>query len=276
VKVILSLRQEYLHYLLECNHIPSMDIINHDILGKNILYEIGNFTPNQAKSLIKRLSEHSNYPLDNNLIEKLVEDLSAKFGEVRPIELQIVGAQLQTENITTLAEYQQYGNHKQLVNLYLQEVVKDCGQENQQIAEMILDFLADEKGIRLIKKRSDLIRDLKLITAQNNQRTESLTINLEDSKIDLVLQIFVASGIVVLISNNLDNKIDDQYQLVHDYLAGFIQKQQRPKLHDFINQLNQEKKQDKNILNNLNNLNNFYKTALIMTYFIILGLLILR
>ncbi|PAX54900.1 nSTAND1 domain-containing NTPase [Brunnivagina elsteri] len=276
VKVILSLRQEYLHYLLECNHIPSMDIINHDILCKNILYEIGNFTPDEAKSLIKCLSEHSNYPLETKLIEKLVEDLSAKFGEVRPIELQIVGAQLQTEKITTLAQYQQYENHKQLVNLYLQEVVKDCGQENQQIAEMILDLLADEKGIRLIKKRSELIRDLKLIVTQNNQSQENSKINIEDTKIDLIFQIFVASGIVVLISNNLDDRIDDQYQLVHDYLAGFIQKQQRPKLHDLINQLNQEKQQDKNILNHLNNLNSFYKIALMMTYFIILGLLILR
>lgn len=62
VKIILSLRQDYLHYLLECNHIPSMNIINHDILSKHILYEIGNFTPDNAKSLIKRLSEHSNYP----------------------------------------------------------------------------------------------------------------------------------------------------------------------------------------------------------------------
>ncbi len=276
VKVILSLRQEYLHYLLECNHIPSMNIINHDILCKNILYEIGNFTPEGAKSLIKRLITHSNYPLETNLIDKLVEDLSAKFGEVRPIELQIVGAQLQTENITTLAEYQQYGNHKQLVNLYLQEVVKDCGQENQQIAEIILDLLADEKGIRLIKKSSQLIHELKLIVSQNNQRKENLKINIEDAKIDIIFQIFVASGIVVSISKNLDNSTDDQYQLVHDYLAGFIQKQQRPKLHDLINQLNQEKKQDKNILNHLNNLNNFYKIALIITYFIILGLLILR
>jgi hypothetical protein len=273
VKVILSLRQDYLHYLLECNHIPSMNIINHDILCKNILYEIGNFSPDDAKSLIKRLSEHSNYPLETNLIEKLVEDLSAKFGEVRPIELQIVGAQLQTERITTLAQYQQYGNHKQLVNLYLQEVVKDCGEENQQIAEIILDLLADEKGIRLIKKRSELIRDLTLIATQNNQIKKNIKINLEETKIDLVLKIFVASGIVVLISNNLDCRTNDQYQLVHDYLAGFIQKQQIPKLHDLINQLHQEKQQDKN---NLNHLNLFYKTALIITSFIILGLLILR
>lgn len=127
--------------------------------------------------------------------------------------------------------------------------------------------------MRLIKKRSELIRDLKLITNQNNQRKENRKIQIEDNQIDLILQIFVASGIVVLISNNLDNRIDDQYQLVHDYLAGFIQKKQKPKLYDLINQLNQEKQQDKN---NLNNLNNFYKIALIITYSIILGLLILR
>ncbi|MEH2422129.1 MAG: hypothetical protein V7K48_14795 [Nostoc sp.] len=59
-------------------------------------------------------------------------DLAGELGEVRPIELQVVGAQLQTENITILAEYRQRGTKDELVKRYLDEVVNDCGEENHE------------------------------------------------------------------------------------------------------------------------------------------------
>ncbi|MEH2140941.1 MAG: hypothetical protein V7K54_01350 [Nostoc sp.] len=55
VKVILSLRVDYIHYLLECNDLSSLKIIGNDILSNNVLYKLGNFSPDDTKSIIQRL-----------------------------------------------------------------------------------------------------------------------------------------------------------------------------------------------------------------------------
>jgi WD40 repeat protein len=230
VKVILSLRKDYLHYLLECNRLPSMKIISNDILTKNVLYELGNFSPADAKAIVQRLTEVSNFHLEPTLIEQLVQDLAGNLGEVRPIELQIVGAQLQTDNITMLAEYRERGQKEELVKRYLAEVVSDCGAENKQAAELVLYLLTDEKGTRPLKTRAEVERDLQALAAD---------FTTEASRLDLVLKIFVDSGLVVL----LPELPDDRYQLVHDYLAAFIRQQQEPKLNELIAELEKERKQ---------------------------------
>jgi hypothetical protein len=228
VKVILSLREDYLHYLLECNRLPSMKIISNDILTKNVLYELGNFSPADAKAIIERLTERTYFHLEPALIEQLVRDLAGNEGEVRPIELQIVGAQLQAENITKLAKYQACGRKEELVKRYLAEVVKDCGAENEQAAELVLYLLTDEKGTRPLKTRAELERDLQALAA-------------EADKLNLVLQIFVDSGLVVL----LPELPADRYQLVYDYIATFIRQQQEPRLKELMVELEKEREQRK-------------------------------
>ncbi|MEH2249296.1 MAG: hypothetical protein V7K33_07005 [Nostoc sp.] len=230
VKVILSLRVDYLPYLLECNRFSSMRIISNDILSTNVLYELGNFSPDDAKSIIQCLTEKANFHLQPALVEQMVQDLAGELGEVRPIELQVVGAQLQTENITTLAKYQQLGTKDELVKRYLDEVVNDCGVENQQVAELLLYLLTDEKGTRPLKTRAQLERDLQALA------TDATT---DGNKLDLVLEIFVKSGLVVLLPENPF----DRYQLVHDYIALFIRQQQQPKLNELMAELDKERKQ---------------------------------
>jgi tetratricopeptide (TPR) repeat protein len=232
VKVILSLREDYLHYLLECNHLDSMKIIGNDILSKNVLYELGNFSPDDAKRIIERLTERSNFYLEPALIEELVRDLARELGKVRPIELQIVGAQLQTDEIATLAEYKKRGHKEELVKRYLDEVVSDCGAENEQAANLILYLLTDEKGTRPLKTRAELERDLQVLATD---------LTTEASKLDLVLQIFVKSGLVLLLPENPEQR----YQLVHDYLAAFIRQQQEPKLKELMAELEREREQRK-------------------------------
>ncbi|MDZ7961299.1 MAG: ATP-binding protein [Aulosira sp. DedQUE10] len=230
VKVILSLRVDYLHYLLECNDLRNMQIIGNDILSKNVLYKLGNFSPTDAKSIIQRLTENTSFRLEPTLIEQLVQDLASELGEVRPIELQVIGAQLQTENITTLAEYQQRGTKEQLVKHYLDGVVHDCGAENQQLADLLLYLLTDEKGTRPLRTLVELERDLQA-SIKEDKETSSLITELPLSKnLELVLAIFVKSGLVVL----LKEKPSDRYQLVHDYLATFIRQQRKRKLKDLM------------------------------------------
>lgn len=230
VKVLVSLREDCLHLLLRGSRKFNFDIINNNILDKQVLYYIGNFLPEEAKSIILSLTERSHFDLEPELVDELVSELARDVGEVRPIELQIVGDQLQTENITTLAQYKEWGiNPKEaLAQRYLEDVLADCGIENQKVAALILYLLTAENNTRPLKTRAELEKDL----------TELATkLAAEPSKLDLVLRIFVESGLVFL----LKESPADRYQLVHDYLVTFIRHQQEPKIKELITKLEEER-----------------------------------
>ncbi|MBN3891406.1 MAG: hypothetical protein HWQ43_20355 [Nostoc sp. JL31] len=220
VKVILSLREDYLHYLLELDRLFNLTAINNNILDKNIRYHLGNFLPADAMAVVQSLTERSHFYLEPALIDELVRDLAGELGEVRPIELQIVGMQLQTEKITTLDKYRQFGTKEKLVERFLEEVIHDCGAENEQVARLVLYLLTDENGTRPLKTRAELAADLVV----------------EADKLDLVLEIFVASRLVLL----LPESPADRYQLVHDYLVSFIRQQQD---NGILAELNREREQ---------------------------------
>ncbi|MBU7581872.1 MAG: hypothetical protein KAF91_02990 [Nostoc sp. TH1S01] len=119
MKVVLSLREDYLHYLLELERLFNLGVINNNILDKSIRYYLGNFSPDDTKAFIQSLTQSTQFYLEPQLIEQLVSDLAGELGEVRPIELQIVGAQLQTDCITTLEQYRQVGTKEKLVERFL-------------------------------------------------------------------------------------------------------------------------------------------------------------
>ncbi|MBD2507068.1 tetratricopeptide repeat protein [Nostoc muscorum FACHB-395] len=218
VKVILCLREDYLHYLLECDRLLNFRAINNNILDKDIRYYLGNFSSKDAKAVVQSLTEQTHFYLEPELIAQLVEDLSDELGEVRPIELQIVGSQLQTDKITTLEQYLQSGTKEKLVERFLEEVIKDCGSENELCARVVLYLLTDEKGTRPFKTSDNLAEDLK-----------TADIVSEKEKLNLVLEILVGSGLVL----NIPEDPANLYQLVHDYLVSFIrQSQQARKLEE--------------------------------------------
>ncbi|WP_041779858.1 WD40 domain-containing protein [Allocoleopsis franciscana] len=209
VKVILSLREDYLHYLLECERCTNLDVINNNILDKKIRYYLGNFSPKDAKAVIHSLNERSQFYLESTLIDELVRDLAEDTGDVSPIELQVVGAQLHAEAIVSLEDYQRLGfNPKQkLVERFLQEAIKDCGPPNARAALLVLYLLTEENGTRPPKTRAELAGEL------DDTELES-----KDEQLDLVLEILTKSGLLML----LPDAPADRYQLVHDYLVSFI------------------------------------------------------
>jgi hypothetical protein len=219
LKVVLSLREDFLHYLLEIERGFDLDIINDDILNRDNRYYLGNFQADNAKDLIRRLTNDAHFYLEEPLIDQLVTDLATELGEVRPIELQVVGAQLQRKNITTLEEYCKLGNHpkEKLVQSFLSSVVHDCGPENADLANVVLYLLTDEdrdnRLYRPQKTREELEEELQLMGADY----------LED-QLDLVLEILVGSGLVFMLS---DIPLD-RYQLVHDYLVSYVRQEQMP------------------------------------------------
>ncbi|MBP0000591.1 MAG: WD40 repeat domain-containing protein [Cyanobacteria bacterium SID2] len=207
--VILSLREDYLHYLLECDRQIAIDAIDLDILNKENRYYLSSFSPDDTRQLLHHLTATRPYlSLEPELIDELVRDLAAETDDVRPIELQIVGAQLQHDNINTLDKYRQLGaNPKQeLVERFLKDAVRDCGRENEAFARQLLYSLTDKQGNRPIKTYPDLQRE----------------VGCDADTLDFVLEIVVESGLVYLLPEVPNNR----YQLVHDYLVSFIRQQQ--------------------------------------------------
>ncbi len=216
VKIIFSLREDYLHHLLDLKRLAKQDSISNNILDKDIRYQVNNLSSEDAKRVIQKLTERSEYNIEPALIDTLVEDLSSGIGEVRPIELQVVGAQLQDERITTLAKYEPYRPNK-LIERYIKEIIKDCGSENEQAALLVLYLLTDENHKRPFKTKAELTSEL--------AEFES------GEKLELVLEILVRSGLVVLFAD-----ITERYQLIHDYLVDLIRFLQQEEL-NFQNQL---------------------------------------
>ena len=220
VKVVLSLREDFLHHLLEWDRSADLSVISNDVLGKDIRYYLGNFTPKAAEALVRQLAAAASFNLEEALIVALIDDLAATTGEIRPIELQVVGAQLQRENITTLAQYQRLGRSpkSQLLKNFLDHVIHDCGPKNAIVATSILYILSDglnESGDRPLKSLLEI-----------EEALTAASIGTSYQQLQLVLDIFVGSG---LIFERLETS-GPRYQLVHEYLSNLIQKQQQPGL----------------------------------------------
>ncbi len=76
VKVILCLREDYLHYLLDCDRFPNLDAINNNILDKSIRYQLRSFSIKDARAVIGHLTERAEFYLEPALIDAFVEDLA--------------------------------------------------------------------------------------------------------------------------------------------------------------------------------------------------------
>ena len=210
VNVIISLREDYLHSLLEMTRCLDLDVINNDILSNQILYHIGNLSQHRARKVIRTLSAKTPFQLDDALIERLVTDLAEKSGDVSPIELQIVGSQMQTEQITTLQDYEARGPMVKLVQRYLDEALTNCGPEHQQMAKNLLYALTDEQQMRPLKTLVELTDDS----------------GADPPQVELILKILVGAGMVV----EFPEASNRYYQLVHDYLVPVIREAQHPAL----------------------------------------------
>lgn len=251
LKLVVSIREDYLHSLLELDATRS----EIDILSRNFRYAIGNFSPSEARSLIEDLTKQANFPLEGLLVDTLVEDLAGDRQSVRPIELQLVGSQLQTHNINTLAAYQSAGGKQRLVEQSVEEVIRACGNAAF-IAQQVLILLTDDQGKRPLQNYTQLRTGL-LSYSTNNTKL--------DSELDLVLEILTGSGLISQIPEGANHR----YQLVHDYLVPFIRANQESEL---IAELQKARFSEQISQTKLNRLTKFALLVSIFGLFVVGGL----
>ncbi|TYQ28047.1 WD40 repeat domain-containing protein [Pseudanabaena sp. UWO311] len=262
VRVVLSLREDYLHYLLECDRAVDLEKVENDILGKQVRYYLGDFTQDQARQVIEALTRRSQLRLEPELIDRLVTDLSGEQLRILPIELQVVGAQLESEvpPIANLREYLALTGdmHRKpsevLVERWLENVVRDCGGGNKELAERVLYALTGNEEKRPQKTQAELALELLGEVSGNGlgfrsplpplQRGALDTLGSIDNSVplskgeaegrgieplneaenlSLVLAVLVGSGLAFRVSSSPD----DRFQLIHDYLVSFIRKKYR-------------------------------------------------
>jgi WD40 repeat protein len=221
LKVILSLREDYLHYLLECERFCNLNTINNNILERQLRYHLGDLSPDDARNVISTLAAVSQFQLEESLIAALVRDLAGSAGAVRLIELQVVGQQLQAEKITTLEQYYALGSDPKatLVERSLLSVINDCGRENEETVWQVLFSLTDERGTRPLKTMSEFVIGTG-VTPRGFIHQGSMSCGFSEEqlaldKLDLILKILVGSGLVF----RVPEEQQDRYQLVHDYLV---------------------------------------------------------
>ncbi|MBE9179349.1 ATP-binding protein [Oculatella sp. LEGE 06141] len=204
VRVVIAIQENYLHYLPRLGRLKYLEGINNDILKLERLYHLEDFTREEAGHLIKNLSEHNQFPLQNDLVDVLTGDLVGISGRVRPIELQILGTQLQAKKIDNLEDYKNYGKEK-LLNQYIDEVISDCGPKCEQLAKECLYLLTESNNVRPLRTGDDL-------------RKEIVITEYQAEDFDSVISILVGSGLVLLLQENLER----QYQLAHDYFLSIV------------------------------------------------------
>ncbi|MGB3493868.1 MAG: hypothetical protein WBA57_14155 [Elainellaceae cyanobacterium] len=229
VKVIFSLREDYLHELLEFeDYVKDLCI---DFLGQEQRQRIENFTPAIARSVITELSQRTTLQLDSDLVDALVASLTNELGRIRPVELQVVGAQIEAESLTTLAEYRRLGDNPKLVlsERWVGAVVEDCGLENTDAAWQVLVALTRENGTRPLLTQGELEATLE----DYQKLLGTAEVSLEED----ILPVLVGSGLVV----RWPQEPEDRYQLVHDYLVEPIRRRYNADYRQQLEQLVRDK-----------------------------------
>ncbi len=231
VKVVLSLREDYLHHLLHWERLGDLDVIDNNILTRQTRYHLGELSHEEALNMIKTLTAQSQFQLEDSLIKVLAQDLALARGTVRPVELQVVGAQLQAEKIATLQKYRQLGPNPKtiLVGHSLQAVISDCGQQNEDAVWQILFSLTNERGTRPLKTKAELVNSPESGLSEKRRRSKDKEL-VTGSQLNLILNILVDSGLVFRVRE----EPEDRYQIVHDYLVPTIRNKYKRRVQQVI------------------------------------------
>jgi WD40 repeat protein/serine/threonine protein kinase len=190
VKFLLAVRGDFLHLINAefAGRVP-------DPLAARQLFHLRNFSAAQAEEVIRRSAGQAGLALEPGFCSYLARDLNAG-KSVLPSELQIVGEQLQNQQILTVAEYRRAGGKEQLVNGFLADVIQLSGAPTK--AAQVLHALISEENTRLTLPLEEIAgRAL-----------------LGGETVAWMLQLFVQGRLV----REVRETSPCRYELVHEYL----------------------------------------------------------
>ncbi|MEM9244127.1 MAG: hypothetical protein AAGA67_00075 [Cyanobacteria bacterium P01_F01_bin.153] len=214
--IVMSIRRDYVHHLLDWPMLTRA--AGEGTLSDQALFLVDDFSRDRAIAVMQRLCEQVDFGIDSPSLTGIVDDLAIGEGEtakVRPIELQLVGAQLEAEGVRSLAKYREKGGKLALVRNYLNEVKQDCGPRLVELAGDVLVLMVGDarRGLRPAKGRSQLRSEL-----------AEYDLVAQDKDLAWILKVFVGAGIAF----ELPGGPEPKFQLVHDYLAEFIRDNEQP------------------------------------------------
>jgi hypothetical protein len=198
VKVCIAMRQENLHQLLEFEQFGDLSMIGNNILDRQWRYQLRNLTLEQARTTIDRVTGNCRYYLEPALSQQLVQDLANSHGEISPLQLQVVGAQLQNEKVRTMGQYLQLSSQPQqyLMERALDEAIRDCGRENHAAVINALYLLTDVQGQRPERSFSQLLPATRDLPPVSQRYSSAAHHNNHYAQLLLLLNILVGSGLV--------------------------------------------------------------------------------
>ena len=229
--IVISIRRDYVHHLLDW---PMLARAAGDgTLSDQALFLVDDFSRDRAIAVMQRLCEQVDFGIDSPSLTGIVDDLAIGEGEtakVRPIELQLVGAQLEAEGVRSLAKYREKGGKLALVRNYLNEVKQDCGPRLVELAGDVLVLMVGDarRGLRPAKGRSQLRSEL-----------AEYDLVAQDNDLAWILKVFVGAGIAF----ELPGEPEPKFQLVHDYLAEFIRDNEQPLFQQVLKQERQKREE---------------------------------
>ena len=125
---------------------------------------------------------------------------------------------------------------KELVKRWLNQVVRDCGDENEELAQRVLYALTEEPEKRPAKTKSELQRDVRLLTPALSAEEREFSVQ---GDLDFVLTVPIGSGLAFEIP-----AIQEAcFQLIHDYLVPPIREQFGMKLTKQLEEERQKRKE---------------------------------
>jgi tetratricopeptide (TPR) repeat protein len=226
VKICIAINPENLYRLLEFEQFGDLSVIGNNILDRQWRYQLRNLSLEQARTTIDRVTGNCRYYLEPALSQQLVQDLANSHGEISPLQLQIIGAQLQNENVRTMGQYLQLSSRPQqyLLERALDEAIRDCGRENQVAVVNVLHLLIDGQGQRPERSFSQLLPATSDFLPPPQQYSRSYHSsgshhNNHYAQLLLLLNILVGSGLVYCTKHEPENR----YQLMHSSLIEKIQ-----------------------------------------------------
>ncbi len=237
VKMLFSIRQDALHHLLELERCIDLSQLGESLLDRQVRYQLRNFSIRQSQAVISSLTSNCHYYIEPALVDQLVSDLADEYAEIPPAQLQVIGAQLQAENVKTVGQYFKLGHKPQqyLIERALEEAIRDCGKQNLEAVIMALFLLTDSRGNRPQRTFSQLLpattgggNNNGKVRRSNNSSILSAPHNYY-AQLLLLLNILVGSGLIACTKSEPEHL----YQLVHDDLvetirSKYLAQQQEP------------------------------------------------